>query len=528
MPTDATSNYLSIDPARIRPLRRDVSVLRTRPTDAASGFLRETLTRAIPHARVAELGDQGAFGVYDDDRLVGFADPNTGQAHIVPLLETLEPTRSLTTVARAGGKELLDAQAHLFRDDLSTIGLARPSQLKGSRQGKRLGRSSTFSVLGTTKLTRSVDGLRVVGPGSTASASFSRSGIEGLTYRWAPVVDHDITVSAEAPEVVAEQLTEALKPIADQHRVELLDATPVYYDDGAGVMQPAYRCRLRLTPGPDSPAAPSNIVGYLPIGEQVGDLPPVLGREGEQPVEGEGHQTVRTRGGAVSIGRYVVRNDNAGWVASANSFWNALNLPFFGATVPVTNAQYYWAYPRLFTNEKDSFVNAVNFALTEVHGNWGLFTTLMNNADFVRLSDIPSSGYGGNGAGALAYWLIHSCEVIPTATDETTSFNVWWDIFNGLHAALGYRTEMWINDQVSTLFGLLASLGAPLVPTWLQTVVSDNDYQSGDTYFDGNRNLTEPMGRPSAVAVSGHGDDTLSMVSPLPRPSSLTEWWYDN
>ena len=125
-----------------------------------------------------------------------------------------------------------------------------------------------------------------------------------------------------------------------------------------------------------------------------------------------------------------------------------------------------------------------------MRGNWGLFSTLMNNADLVRLSGIPGDGYGGSAAqGALAYWILHSCAVIPTAIDATTTYDVWWNTFQGLHAALAYRTEMWINDEVTFRFAFFAGLGAP-------------------------------------VNVYGHADDTIFPTTPLPRPSVLQQWWY--
>jgi hypothetical protein len=225
----------------------------------------------------------------------------------------------------------------------------------------------------------------------------------------------------------------------------------------------------------------------------------------------------------------VVRNDDSGWVTSANEFFSGLQIAssLFGAGIPFTNSQYYWAEPRLFTTEKDSFVNSVQVALTEVHGNWWLFSTRGNNQELVALGDIPSTGYGAGG-GRLKYWILHSCEVIPTQTDEATSFDVWWDIFNGLRAVVGYRTEMWINDHVTGRFGLYIGLGAAFVPAWLNDIASDDSYDPSQTYFDGDRNMTEPMGRASAVVVCGHSDDIVSQVGSLGRASCLTEWWFDN
>lgn len=108
---------------------------------------------------------------------------------------------------------------------------------------------------------------------------------------------------------------------------------------------------------------------------------------------------------------------------------------------------------------------------------------------------------------------------------------MWWNIFNGLHAVMGYRTEMWINDQITSPFGLAVGLGAPVISAWLNAIASDNSYGAGDTiYQDGNfiPSKWEPMGRASAVAVCGHVDDTANDVAPFERPTCLTELWFNN
>src|SRR5207253_3255918 len=101
----------------------------------------------------------------------------------------------------------------------------------------------------------------------------------------------------------------------------------------------------------------------------------------------------------------------------------------------------------------------VNVASLEVHGSWHYFTTEKNCCDGVDLSLIPSDGYGGGvPGGALAYMILHSCGVIPTVTDYSAvnghlAWDPWWNIFNGLHAVVGYRTHMWIGDSVMPEFG---------------------------------------------------------------------------
>jgi Family of unknown function (DUF6345) len=287
--------------------------------------------------------------------------------------------------------------------------------------------------------------------------------------------------------------------------------------------------RYRATYGGDDEPT-GRLLGCVPAVKLFEDLRVTVPVATRVPKDSVVKPRPRIHNNAPTIGRYVVRQDNAGWVTSANSFLSGLRAAkLLNPSFAPVDRQYFWAEPRLFTDENHEFVDGVEVALTEVHGNWGLFTTLKNNADFVRLGGIPSDGYGGaDGNGALAYWILHSCEVIPTSTDSPTSYDVWWNIFNGLHAALGYRTEMWINDEISWKFGFWAGLGAPMISNWLSTVINDDSYSPSDTYWDGNVKMTEPMGRPSAVTVMGHSDDTIFDTSPLSRPSVLQQWWFDN
>ena len=80
--------------------------------------------------------------------------------------------------------------------------------------------------------------------------------------------------------------------------------------------------------------------------------------------------------------------------------------------------------------------------------------------DLVNIdTDIPSGGSNGYGGGAgasgdLAYWIIHSCEVLPTPADYSAenrrlAYDTWWDVFNGMHAVLSYRTQMFIADNAA-------------------------------------------------------------------------------
>jgi len=405
--------------------------------------------------------------------------------------------------------------------------------LAGARHHRDGRRDAPAEHLAYVRFQREVQGKPVFGPGTRAMAAFGGDGVlHGLTHRWRSANPVGLRLPARSRTDIADAIRAQLAAGAKTARVTVDTVKLAYYDGGGRFLQPVYQFAATLTfRNRELHAANRRVVGYVPLSEELEPLP-VIGRQtGPSPSEPRsgslrGHEERSLPPGDPTVGRYVVRNDNQGWVDSANGFYASLMLAnLFGSPIPFTNAQYYWAEPFEFLSDKDAFVNNVNIALTEVHGNWGLFSTRDNHDDLVHLRDIPAGGYGST----LAYWILHSCEVIPTATDETTSFDVWWNIFQGMHAAVGYRTEMWINDGVTSPFGLYLGLGVPVVSAWFSSIASNDLYGANDaTYFDGNRGITEPMGRASAIAVCGHGDDTATDLGSLGPASCLTEWWFNN
>ena len=147
--------------------------------------------------------------------------------------------------------------------------------------------------------------------------------------------------------------------------------------------------------------------------------------------------------------------------------------------------------------------------------NWG---------DGVNLWDIPYPGYGPSANGSLADWVLHSCEMVPSPEDTAGWVGPWFTIFGGMRNVVGYRTIMYINDGAGGPYG--ASLGslAPVVSSWFNDVMSLNDY-SGHPTSAAHGGIVRPMGRPSAVSMSGHENDSVLAVSWLPRATSLTIYW---
>ncbi|HKC23460.1 MAG TPA: DUF6345 domain-containing protein, partial [Thermoanaerobaculia bacterium] len=223
-----------------------------------------------------------------------------------------------------------------------------------------------------------------------------------------------------------------------------------------------------------------------------------------------------------TVGRYVVRNDYSGWVNSANGFWNGLQASGYGGYF--TNSQYYWAYPYEFTSSKNSYVNAVNVAEIEVHGDWWLYTTYQNWGDVVSLDNIPSPGLGAAAGGKCAYWVIHSCEVVPSVPDVATWPAKWWHIFGGLHSVLGYRTIMYIDDGATYPFGIHMGWGCNLTSSWLQDVAASSLYWGSPGQV--MHGTWKPYGRPATISVCGHEADSVYNLAALPAAGCLTNYWY--
>jgi len=518
---------------QIPELAEPLPVVRLGPQVVApEALMRDFASTVARRATLTERGKPELRASFDGDRLVSYVHLTTGESRVFPSLENLQPGEHLGRYAAAAAERILRDQS-LFPEDMSEVVALTPATLFGARHSREGGDSRPAEYLSFVRFERRIAGLPVFGPGSTAMIGVAADGsVHAFAHRWRKASGSEKMV-AHSREKIGIAILEQLRPSAEVNHVSVDKVTVCYYDSG-DVLQPVYRFEATVS-SPDSQlVANRHLLGYVSIGDAPESLPVLGVQRGDSPAEPPARrQHAKTSAQALSgdprIGRYVVRNDSPDWVSSANDFMASLEFAqaLFGV-IQFTDSQYYWAEPWEFLSDKNAFVNHVQIALNEVHGNWGLFSTRDNHDDIVRLSDVPAGGYGSGGGGTLAFWILHSCEVIPTQTDESTSFDVWWNLFDGLHAAVGYRTEMWIADGVMGPFGFAIGLGAPVVPAWISEVVGNSSYNPDATYLDGNRGITEPMGRPSAIAVCGHGDDTAADVAPLSAATCLTEWWIGN
>ncbi|KAL9612227.1 MAG: hypothetical protein Q9167_003176 [Letrouitia subvulpina] len=487
---------------------------------------------AAPGHHVHKKEWHGSRYYYAGNRLVGHFDKVTGETSVFPKLEELKPANTI----QAGDVSKYLRSSRIFPKDDTETSIMIGSRLAASKNKKNVRITPPAFYLADTEVQRLIrHGNRktpVCGPGSKASFSFSADHkIKGISHRWRSAKKSSSTVQpisqSKVQQSVFDQLSAANITNATVQAVELC-----FFDSGNKYIQPVYR--YNATVSHPFGLADELVVGYVPAGGQALEPLPSLLPPKAQPLPTpaatnttqEEEPPVVTRRQSqqdkITVGRYAMSNDQYSpqIVVDANHLWGGISasqLPFaglFGHPNRFLDSQYYWSEPFEFESDEQFFVDKVNLAFTEGHGAVHLFTTneTLPGWGTVNIADIPSVGLGPNSGGQLAYWIIRACQTISTPADYSAAdfhlaFDVWWSVFNGLHAVLGYRSNAQVYDDSMGSVGLLIGLGGGVVHSWLNTA--------------------KKGGKTAAVAVCGHADDTVFQKQGLGRPSCLQEWWWD-
>jgi hypothetical protein len=476
------------------------------------------------------------LGAFTKDHLVAYVDPRTGDAEMFPALGELKGTPNGPDPARAVAiTEELFGRADVIGADDTKFAVGEPQDLFGA-QGVLNGSTGERGapLLLYVPIRRFVAGYPVYGAGSRGLAVVaSDHSVQGFLRRWKTGKTIGTVKDRRTPQQIAFAIRAQLVSLARRSDIEVDSVEVAYYDGNARFLQPVYRFTAVEHVLPSSPGNERTednfLVGFVPIGAAREPIPSLATPPGPLPVLPRKRPAPTTTAaippGDPLVGRYVVRQDDPNWVASANSFWN--NLTSFWGTFFFTNAQYYWAYPFEFTTSAYYYVNNVHVALTEVHGDWWLYSTLKNCCDLVDVdTDINFPGFGAAAGGLLAYWIIHSCEVVPSPDDTANWPDPWWDVFGGLHSVLGYRTIMYIADGTTGPFGLNLRFGAPVVSAWLNAVSSSSAYSGHPTMV--MHGQVKPLGRASTISMCGQENDSVYDVSAQGRANCLRIFWFGN
>lgn len=516
---------------------------------------------------------------YDGVRAAAFYDHDTGETSVYPQLEGLKAgaTLSIQTLSSKLDRYLQDSS--IFPKDDTHISLVKGHTLSGAQKHLSGSTSPPAAYLSDVRVERNIthNGKQysVCGPGTKATFSFASDGkIHSFSHRWRAANSRSFRKRNEAQpktdDAVHQDVAAQLASVGiDEATVDSLELC--FYDSGKDFIQPVYRYRAIVLDRSDH-ARIAPVIGYVAATSQVLEELPDLKKSSLQPTPSFSiNGTARSfpKGGTdepivtkrqeaaaqtLKVGRYVMHNDTGTnyslpfFVPDANDFlaglrlsavlqsiWCLLPWPFSSkkCSIPTyIDWQYYWDEPFHYTTDKDRFVNSVDVAFTVGHGNNHKITTNGLQPDWgqVLLRDIPESGFGPGANGSLAYWFIHDCSVIPTPDQVpfADAFDDWWHVFNGLHAVLGYRTAAWVDDNTPGAVAAAIGGGASVVPAWLKAVNEVPGYNPPwKIETDPVTHAFEWAGRPAAINVCGHADDTLFQRENLGRPECLQLWWYD-
>jgi hypothetical protein len=159
--------------------------------------------------------------------------------------------------------------------------------------------------------------------------------------------------------------------------------------------------------------------------------------------------------------------------------------------------------------------------LMEGHGNHWLFTTRSNCCDVVNLNAATQPGYGDRAGDSMRFLILKGCSIVPAPPDRADWATPWWRVFKGLRQAVGFRTSMYINDNISHHFGYHIGNNCRVLDSWFHATNNNSSYQWNRFWG------ASVKGYGAVVMIPGQegvGIYSTSAVAPA-TTAGLTIWW---
>jgi hypothetical protein len=383
------------------------------------------------------------------------------------------------------------------------------------------------NILQTVIFQRTLDEKPVMGNGSQLFLDLGNQGqLEGVERTWNKVVPSAIKPEFRSDNEVYNEIETILnQQIQGNVTVQVKKPRLIYSGDDRKYVQPAYFFSAEISsPNAVAKAYFAGLVTAL-------KNPPeavVLFRNAQMRTLPQPAKTSTGPSSSLasaendpSVGRYVVRNDSWDWVDDAVDFVSGLSEGHTSSLPAITLGDYYWDEPRVWTTEETYFVDKWHIALMEGHGDNWLFTTTGNCCDAVNLNSATQPGYGDN---SMRFLILKGCSIIPAPPDRANWPDPWWRIFKGLHQAVGFRTSMYINDNISKHFGKHLGQNSRVLDSWFHATNKCSSYQW--ERFWGSWG-DEVYGYGCVIMIPGHEGDGIYDTGTAPTATStgLTVWW---
>ncbi len=143
--------------------------------------------------------------------------------------------------------------------------------------------------------------------------------------------------------------------------------------------------------------------------------------------------------------------------------------------------QYYWCQDYLFTTSNNSFVDNMDFAYYSGHGN-NFYLGMGPGTSGGDVSIGSSTKWGDRD---LEFIVFQSCQVVPSPIDRADWYQNWVgnnDTFQGLHQAIGYRTNSYSGNGISNNYGGRISSNQRCWQAWFAAVDDERSWFRGASY----------------------------------------------
>jgi len=476
--------------------------------------LSQSGTQGTPRGNVALFADKSTKA----NRLL--VNQSSGHMSLVPNIEKLAKMQPRLLQQGAAFNQAVN-HANSLKLAPSDVSQFRPSKLL-TLSSAELGKGGQATgpvknILQTVQFSRTINNKAVMGAGSQLHVDLGDNGnLEGFgksvnklaESKLAPSFKNDAEVYGEIEKNIAQQFPGNAVAKVNTPRL-------VYFGESGKFVQPAYQFDVEVS-GPNQVGK----VYYNGVVSALKNAPEAIRkmRSREMPNQAKAemeHVQVALADDDPTVCRYVVRNDHYAWAEDATDFKNGLIAGHPASFPAITFLDYYWDYPYIWTTSANSFANKCHISLMEGHGaNW-LFTTVGNCCDVVNLNAGTQPGYGNKAGDSMRLLVLKGCSIVPSPQDRTNWPDPWWRIFKGLQTAVGFRTTMYINDDISDNFGFALARGVRIVDAWFSATNSSTSY--GWNRFWGS----EVTGYGTVVMIPGYYNATIYNTGRAPDATAV-------
>lgn len=392
---------------------------------------------------------------------------------------------------------------------------------------------SIITPIVNVRFQRMLEKLPCIGPSSILSVNVDAAGPAGVLASVRPVSLMEDKVEPKSLDQINAEFLMDLDIVKKLNpgTVQVQSKRLCYFEQGLRFVQPVWQFNVLITGKAGDKTLDEIIVPVAlnsPEPVQYGNF------SGQPPVipSSANTRSFTSHINNVRLGEYVVREDADQGICLnvANAFWVNSLFGAVGIGKMVSRTQYYWDHQWLWEDalgipdQSRYYPGAVDFGVVVSHGAPWQFSSLSNYGEWTDLHNMnhfgANSGAGNPDQDYTSYLLYTACSMMPAPGDpyggtytSGSPFDVWWNMFWGMHGVYGFRTTAGKQACVDGFgaFGHAVGAGHPNLAAWLDATSALN--------HGGNNNYG------TIVLATGYENDTIYNTTARKKATSLTMWW---